>query len=229
MELRFVAANEAALLVEFVDTKAEIRLDTVQRVHRLVALLDRAQRRGIRELTPSYSSLLIEFDPLALSLAGAEEHVRFCLEQLGQVELPALEQKEVPVFYGGEYGEDLGWAAERLRMTASQLVEAHCETIFTVAFFGFLPGFAYLEGWPAKYALPRLDSPRAKVPKGSVALAGGQCGIYPQESPGGWRLIGRTPLELVDPGREEFSPFSLGMKLRFFPANPQTWGMGWRF
>jgi inhibitor of KinA len=222
-DVRFLPASESALLVDFAAPHSEIRPDTIQRVHRLVHLLDHSPLPGILELTPSYTSLLIEFSTPTLTLEDVQSHVSFCLEQIGHIELPAAETREVPVFYGGEYGPDLGWVADHLRLTISQLVQAHCETIFTVAFFGFLPGFAYLEGWPAKYSVPRLDSPRLQVPAGSVALAGVQCGIYPQLSPGGWRLLGRTPLPLIDPNSPSFSPFSLGMKIRFYPANPSQW------
>ncbi|MEJ1938482.1 carboxyltransferase domain-containing protein, partial [Nostoc sp. NIES-2111] len=154
--LQFRPASEAALLVDF---GGDIRLETVQKVHRLLALLDRAHQPGIGELTPSYSSLLVEFNPLLISSEAVESHVRFCLEQIGQIELPPADQIEVPVFYGGEYGPDLPWVAERLKLSVSQLVEIHCAQIFTVAFFGFLPGLPALEGWPSKYAVPRLDSP----------------------------------------------------------------------
>ncbi len=216
----FRPASEAALLVDF---GPEIRLETILKVHRLLALLDRAHQPGIRELTPSYSTLLIEFNPLAITQDDTESHVRFCLEQIGQIELPPPDQIEVPVFYGGDYGPDLPYLAEGLRMTATQLVELHTTQIFTVAFFGFLPGFAYLEGWPSKYSVPRLDTPRPKVPSGSVGLAGAQCGIYPRESPGGWRLLGRSPMPIIDPQSSTFCRFTLGAKLRFYPANPSTW------
>jgi KipI family sensor histidine kinase inhibitor len=217
-EILFRTASESALLLDF---GGDIRLETIQKVHRLVALLDRAHQPGIRELTPSYSTLLVEFNPLELTAEGAESHVRFCLEQIGQIELPPPEQIEVPVWYGGAFGPDLGHVAERLKLSASQLVEFHSNQLFTVAFFGFLPGFAYLEGWPPQYAIPRLAQPRPKVPAGSVALAGAQCGIYPRESPGGWHLIGRTPLAVLDPASPTFCRFSLGAKLRFYPAKPQ--------
>ncbi len=222
-EVQFLPASESALLVQFASSAAELRPDTIQRVHRLLSLLDHSPLPGMIEFTPSYASILVEFSVNALTMEDVESHIRFCLEQIGQIELAPQETKEIPVFYGGEYGPDLGWVAEQLRMTISQVVELHCETVFTVAFFGFVPGFAYLEGWPAKHAVPRLDSPRLQVAAGSVGLAGVQCGIYPKVSPGGWRLLGRTPLALVDPQSATFSPFALGMKLRFYPANPQSW------
>ena len=224
MDIVFRIASEAALLVEFSSGKAtEIKIETIQRIHRLVALLDHSPFDGIEDLTPSYSSILIEFDPLRLNFADVEAHVRFCLESIGTIELAAPQQMEIPVFYGGEYGPDLPSCAERLGLSVSQLVEAHCEPNYSVAFFGFLPGFAYLHGWPPKYSLPRTDSPRPRVPAGSVAIAGAQCGIYPTDSPGGWRILGRTPLKVIDTARANFSLFSIGAQIRFYPSNPAAW------
>lgn len=220
MQPIFQPASEASLLLSFGN---DIKLETIHRVHRLVALLDLSPLPGIEEITPAYQSILVEFDPLRLSLSDVEEHIRFCLEQIGQIELPILAKMEVPVFYGGEYGPDLPYCAERLGLSASQFVEAHCELSFTVAFFGFLPGFAYLHGWPAERSMPRLESPRPKVLSGSVGLAGQQCAIYPQNSPGGWRIIGRTPLSPIDRQRDNFSLFSLGMQIRFYPSRPGAW------
>jgi inhibitor of KinA len=222
--LQFVPASEGALLVDFcAGSSGEIRLDVVQRIHRLVALLDLSPVDGIEELTPAYSTLLVEYDPSKIAARNVEDHLRFCMDQVGNIELPAPQQLEVPVFYGGEYGPDLPFCADRLGMSISQLVEAHCEAVYSVAFFGFLPGFAYLLGWPAKWALPRMDSPRQKVPAGSVALAGAQCAIYPSDSPGGWRILGRTPAKVIDLNRPQFSLFSIGAQVRFYPSNPSAW------
>jgi KipI family sensor histidine kinase inhibitor len=215
--MRCEPASEGALLITLAD---EVRPDALAQVHRLLAVLDSAPLAGIRDITPAYTSLLVQFDPRTLTASAVAEHVQFCFERIGNFESQPVDTKEVPVFYGGDYGPDLGPAAEMLRLTATQLVEAHCTQTFTVAFFGFVPGFAYLEGWPAKLALPRLDTPRPKVLGGSVALAGTQCGIYPRESPGGWRLIGRTPLEVRSAAANRFSIFDLGMKIRFYPAKP---------
>jgi len=220
----FLQASECAILVEFgADGQSEIRADLVQRIHRLVKLLDISPLNGIMELTPAYSSLLVQFDPGVLDNQRVTDHIRFCLEEIGNIELPPPTQMEVPVFYGGEFGPDLPYCAERLGMTVSQLVEAHCNQTYTVAFFGFLPGFAYLFGWPSKWSMPRLESPRAKVLAGSVALAGSQCGVYPIDSPGGWRILGRTPLKVIDTGRQQFSLFEIGAQIRFYPSNPTAW------
>lgn len=221
---RFLQASENAILVEFAAPgETDIRQDVVLRIHRLVALLDLSPLDGIEELTPAYSNLLVEFDSTRTENQRVIDHLQFCLEQVGNIELPAVQQMEIPVFYGGEYGPDLPFCADRLGMSISQLVEAHCEQTYTVAFFGFLPGFAYLFGWPGKWSLPRLDSPRPRVPGGSVALAGSQCGIYPIDSPGGWRILGRTPAKVIDTSREQFSLFTIGAQVRFYPSNPSAW------
>lgn len=221
---QFRPASEAAILIEFGNgQQADIKPEIIHRVHRLISLLDLSGLEGIEELTPAYSSILVEYNPLQLTAAQVEDHARFCLEQIGKIELPTPQQLEVPVFYGGEYGPDLGFCADRLGLSVSQFVEAHCEPSYSVAFFGFLPGFAYLYGWPTKNSLPRLDTARPKVPAGSVAIAGAQCGIYPSDSPGGWRILGRTPLEVIDASRPNFSLFSIGAQVRFYPSNPSAW------
>ncbi len=221
---QFLIASEAAILVEFSTNQPnDLRPEIVQRIHRLVSLLDLSPLAGMEEYTPAYSSLLVEFDPTRLNAQDVIDHIQFCLEQIGQIELPAPQQLEIPVFYGGEYGPDLSFCADRFGMSVSQLVEAHCSQIYSVAFFGFLPGFAYLFGWPSKWSMPRLDSPRPKVPAGSVALAGSQCGIYPSESPGGWRILGRTPAKIIDTQRSQFSLFMIGAQIRFYPSNPSAW------
>ncbi|MFN7543149.1 MAG: 5-oxoprolinase subunit PxpB [Acidobacteriota bacterium] len=222
--MTFREASERAVLVEFASPwESEIHADRVERIHRLVALLDRAQLAGIQELTPAYNSLLVEYDPSQLSCRDLIKHILFCLETIVEIGLTAHKKIEIPVFYGGDYGPDLLWCAERLGMTVSEMVEAHCDAVYRVAFFGFLPGFAYLSGWPAKWSLPRLDSPRTKVPAGSVALAGTQAGIYPMDSPGGWRVLGRTPLSMIEPGKVPFARLELGATIRFYPSSPSAW------
>lgn len=220
----YLPANEGALLLQFGNPlQMELSPESIQRIHRLVNLLDLSPMTGLLDLTPAYSSLLVEFDPRLCSFEDVKQHLHFCLEQVGHIELPVARQLEIPVFYGGEYGADLRWCADTLGMTASQLVQAHCDVTYNVAFFGFLPGFAYLTGWPAKWSLPRLANPRTKVPAGSVGIAGVQCGIYPVESPGGWRILGRSPIPMLDLARENFATLELGAQVQFYPANPKAW------
>jgi KipI family sensor histidine kinase inhibitor len=213
--VRFHRATELSWLLLFSSPQTAA-------IQRLVAVLDQDPPPGLLELTPSYAGLLVEFNRPDLAEA-IQQHLSFCIEQLGDIQLPSSPVFEIPVFYGGEFGPDLGFAADFLRMSVSEIVEAHTNQVFTVAFYGFRPGFAYLEGWPSRLALPRLESPRSQVPAGSVALAGQQCGIYPSPSPGGWRIIGRTPFAVFDPQAQSFSPFPLGSKIRFYPSRPEAW------
>lgn len=177
---------------------------TNARVHALSARLRGAAPPWLRDLVPGYTSLGVFFDP---TQAGANE-VRDCLlQRLDALTGDAVavtrdaQTIEIPVAYGGEFGPDLLDAAIELGLLPETLVERHAAATYTVAMIGFAPGFPYLSGLDPTLALPRLATPRTHVAAGSVAIGGSQTGIYPRESPGGWRLLGRTPLRLFDPRR----------------------------
>jgi inhibitor of KinA len=129
--------------------------------------------------------------------------------------LPTPRQIEIPVCYGGEFGPDLNDVAEMHGMTAAEVIELHSSPIYVVYFLGFAPGFAYLGGLPAALASSRLETPRAKVPQGSVGIGGNQTAVYPFSTPGGWRLIGRTPLEMFRRNAEPMSLLQIGDQVRF--------------
>lgn len=214
-EVRFTPASDRALLIYFADA---ISPET----HRQVAALTHAFEcaplpRGIVNLQPAYTSLLVVFDPLLLDHAAAEQIVR---EKLSHVsEIPAAEPAtiEIPVRYGGEHGPDLEELATARQLTPAQAIELHCSASYTAYFLGFVPGYAFLGGLPLQLATARRATPRKRVPAGSVAIGGDQTGIYPFETPGGWNLIGRTPLELFRPDRPRLSLISIGDRVRFIP------------
>ena len=187
------------------------------RVHALCARLRDQRLPWLRDLVPAYASLGVFFDPLR---ADADD-VRDCLlRQLhgstrDVADSPFGAAVEIPVTYGGEFGADLDAAAAELGLSAETLVQRHAATVYTVAMIGFAPGFPYLSGLDPALALPRLATPRPQVPAGSVAVGGSQTGIYPRASPGGWRLLGRTPLRLFDPSRAEPSVLAPGDRVRF--------------
>ena len=134
-----------------------------------------------------------------------------------KTEVPNPSTLEIPVVYGGEYGPDLEYVAEHNGISTEEVVEIHHSSSYLIYMLGFVPGFPYLGGMSEKIATPRLKSPRVAIPAGSIGIAGAQTGIYPLESPGGWQLIGRTPLKLFDPGKEDpFLP-KPGHYLKFFP------------
>lgn len=213
---RFRAASDQSLLVYFGD---EISLDANERVRRLLLLLESRPVAGIRNLHPAYCSVLVDFDGLRLSHGELEAILREYLEQMEAVPLPPSRELEIPACYGGEFGPDLNDLAALHGMTPGQAIELHASVSYLVYFLGFVPGFAYLGGLPEALATPRLAAPRRSVPAGSVGIAGNQTGVYPFPTPGGWRLIGRTPIAMFRPDRSNMSFLSIGDRVRFTPIS----------
>lgn len=211
---RFLAASDDALLVRF---GTEISVAHHRRVRSLTAALERAALPAVRNLHPAYASLLIRFDPLRSDHAAIEAAVRGLLDAL---EAPAAPRAiEIPVCYGGEFGPDLAAVAEHCRLEPQEVIARHSAPEYLVYFLGFSPGFPYLGGMDAALATPRLPAPRTRVPAGSVAIGGAQTGVYPVATPGGWRLIGRTPLRLFDSERPEPALVRMGDQVRFVPID----------
>jgi len=172
---------------------------------------------GIIEVTPSYRSVLLEYDPVFYTYPAIVE-----LVQTAPISFTTTDSKtvcEIPVCYGGEYGPDIDTVARLNSITVNEVISIHSEREYQVYMLGFLPGFPYLGGLSSKIATPRLDNPRLVIPAGAVGIAGTQTGIYPINSPGGWQLIGRTPLKLFDPNRPQPFLLAAGNWLRFVPIS----------
>jgi KipI family sensor histidine kinase inhibitor len=215
--LRFAAQGEGGLLVELgegIDPAVNAR------VHALARALREAVPAGVQEVVPSYRSLLVVFDPLRLGRAALEAEVTRAARGLEGAPPPAARLVTVPVCYGGEHGPDLPDVAKHAGLSEEEVVRLHAGATYLVYLVGFTPGFPYLGGLPPRLATPRLATPRRTLPAGSVAIGGAQAGIYPVESPGGWRLVGRTPLRLFDAASE--APFLLapGDRVRFEAIAP---------
>jgi inhibitor of KinA len=210
--IRFQSASDQSLLIYLGDA---ITLGAHRRVMKLLRLLQSEPIAGIRNLHPAYCSVLIKFDPLIIKQEKIEEILGQYLDRLEEVSLPEPKQVEIPVCYGGEFGPDLQDVASMNGITPSQVIEAHASVEYLAYFLGFVPGFAYLGGLPAALSTPRLSAPRRSVPAGSVGIADDQTGVYPFATPGGWRLIGRTPLAIFQPARREMSLLSIGDYVRF--------------
>lgn len=211
-EPQFRAASDESLLVYLGE---EIALENHQRVLKLLRLLQAEPIDGIRNLHPAYSSLLIKFDPLRLDHDKLQSRLIPYLSRLDREPLPAPREVEIPVCYGGEFGPDLTDVAQMHGMTAAQVIELHSSPIYVVYFLGFAPGFGYLGGLPAALTSARLETPRAKVPQGSVGIGGNQTGVYPFSTPGGWRLIGRTPVAMFRRDANPMSLLQIGDHVRF--------------
>jgi KipI family sensor histidine kinase inhibitor len=216
--VRFQPSSDQSLLIYF---GQQITLDFHQHVIKLLRLLELEPISGIRNLHPGYCSLLVVFDGLKLKHSELEAILREYLDRLEDAPLPQPRQMEVPVCYGEEYGPDLNDVAEMHGLTVVQAIELHASVVYDVYFLGFVPGFAYLGELPESLATPRLARPRSRVPAGSVGIAGRQTGVYPFATPGGWRLLGRTPIAMFRPDRAGMSFLSIGDRVRFVPISPQ--------
>jgi inhibitor of KinA len=215
---RFVRSSDQSLLVYF---GQQITLEAHERVRKLLRLLEMEPVAGVMNLHPAYCSVLIKFDAMKQRHEELEAVLRKYLDRLEKVNLPEPRQVELPVCYGGEFGPDLDEVAALHKVTAEQLIELHTATTYLVYFLGFVPGFAYLGKLHEALVTPRLAMPRKKVPAGSVGIAGSQTGVYPFETPGGWRLLGRTPIAMFSARHEGSSLLSIGDRVRFVPISRQ--------
>jgi len=215
---RFQPASDQSLLITF---GSEISLSAHQLVMKLLRLLQLEPVAGVRNLHPAYCSLLVKFDALRLRNEEVEAILREYLARLGEMNLPEPRQLEIPVCYGGEYGPDLDDVCALHGISPAQAIELHSSAAYLVYFLGFVPGFAYMGGLPEALVTPRLATPRRKVPAGSVGIAGNQTGVYPFATPGGWRVIGRTPVAMFRADREGLSLLSIGDRVRFAPISAE--------
>lgn len=209
---KIVPLGDSALLVQLGD---EIDITINQRVHVLAALIDISPLEGVIETIPAYSTLLIHYDPFLLTHAKISQWVRTKLDQAEGGISRKLRKIKVPVQYGGEYGVDLTFVADYHRLRAEDVIRIHSERTYTIYMMGFTPGFPYMGRLDDAIVTPRLQTPRTHVRGGTVAIAGSQTGIYPIDSPGGWQLIGWTPLQIFNPESESPFLFSPGDEVSF--------------
>lgn len=205
-------ASDRSLFISLGD---HISIQAHQAVVRLTGCL--VGVRGILNVHPAYTSVLVDFDPRLYTHSSLEALVR---EQWAAHRDRAPGQPrvlEIPVRYGGEFGPDLPDVARHTGLTAERVIQLHGAADYLVYFVGFSTFFPYLGGLPPELATPRLSAPRKHVPTGSVAIGGSQAGVYPLASPGGWRLIGRTPLPLFDLSRSPPPLLRMGDRVRFIP------------
>jgi KipI family sensor histidine kinase inhibitor len=219
---RVHAVGEAAFTVEFGQAVSKT---LNRRVHALDAALQADPPPGLRETVPTYRSLLVLYDPLAIDGEAMRERLHALAQAVPAS--PAADRGrliEIPVRYGGADGPDLEAVADHCGLSPEEIIRRHTGATYTVAMLGFAPGFTYLLGLPSALTTPRLATPRTRVPPGSVGIAGAQTGLYALGTPGGWRIIGRTSMTLFDPQRQP--PFALrtGDRIRFAAIrSPNGW------
>jgi len=209
--------GDSAVLLQLGD---EINPALNQRVHGLNVLLQANALAGILETVPAYSTLLIHYDPLTLTFDQVTHWVRERMTQLDDAYHRTPRKLEVPVRYGGASGPDLEPVSSSLGISSADVIRIHSEREYSVYMMGFTPGFPYMGTLDERLIMPRLQTPRTLVRAGTVAIAGSQTGIYPLDSPGGWHLIGWTPLTLFDPSSDTPFLFSAGDVVKFIPLEP---------
>jgi inhibitor of KinA len=213
-------AGDAMLLVEF-DERIDLHVNA--RAIALARSVRAARLPGVRDVVPTYRTVGVSFDPLGTDLVELLREVDVAAAAPVDITASASALVRVPVCYGGEYGPDLDELASHAALTAAEVVERHCAPVYRVFMIGFVPGFAYLGLIDERIASPRRAEPRVRVPAGSVGIAGRQTGIYPAETPGGWMLIGRTPLRPFDLGRENACVFKPGDSVQFYSIDPSEY------
>ena len=209
--------GDCAISIDFgqvIDPKINRHIrQTIERIQELK--LDR-----ITELVPTYCALLIQYDAMLYSYSDICNLMEPLLEPSATDDAnERVTVIEIPTVYGGEFGPDLGFVASHNNLSEDEVVSIHSGTDYLVYMLGFIPGFTYLGGMDPRIATPRLSSPRTLIPAGSVGIAGEQTGTYPSDSPGGWQIIGRTPVTMYDMSKEQAALLSAGDYVRYVPID----------
>jgi len=232
--------GDAAVTVEL---GSGVDPETHRLVTRFAAYLEDHPLEGMIEYVPAYTSVTIHYDPLQVYRSGLTQReneaepdvlalspyeimkrrIREVFDQMQARQEVAPKLVEIPVCYGGEFGPDLEDVAAHNQLTVDEVIRIHCSRDYLVYMIGFAPGFPYLGGMDKRIAAPRKKTPRLSIPRGSVGIAGEQTGIYPIETPGGWQLIGRTPVSLFLPDRHPPTLLQAGNRIRFYPISREEY------
>ncbi len=217
-DIRILTAGDSALLIEF---GKEINPEINRKITALVQLMREQHIEGIVDVIPAFCSLLINYDPRVLSYEELKERMEHLLKMETKTEATRKRIFEIPVCYGGEYGPDIENIAEHAGLSVEEVIKIHSSKDYLIYMLGFLPGFTYLGGLDERIYTPRLASPRLKIRAGSVGIGGSQTGIYPLDSPGGWQLMGLTPVRTYDPERQTPILVEAGDYIRFIPIDEE--------
>ncbi|ODQ01313.1 5-oxoprolinase subunit PxpB [Salinivibrio sp. SS2] len=216
--MTIMPVNENSLMVYFANQASP---ETADRIAAVLPILHAELEQYLVDLIPSYTSILVTFDLMAIGQRDFTALIKKALSIAEQqyIETNASPMIELPVYYGPEVSLDADTLCRHTELDFDQIISIHASTIYRVYAIGFAPGFAYLGNTDSRIHIPRKQTPRAQVPKGSLALADQQTAIYPKVSPGGWQIIGRTPIDLIDYQRENLTVFEMGAKVKFTPIN----------
>ena len=215
-ELNFLSAGDQSLVIQLGNS---IDLEINQTTRALSYSIEQNSIAGVIELIPSYRSILINFDATIISISELKEICSDNYYNLKNIELPKPKTVEIPTLYGGEYGPDIEFVANNAKLSIEEVINIHTKNTYPIYMIGFTPGFPYLKGLDQKLNTPRLKTPRTSINEGSVGIADNQTGIYPVKSPGGWQIIGRTPLKLFSPNKKNPFIFNIGDNIKFIPIS----------
>lgn len=220
--LRILPLGDRALIVEFGDPSST---ELSARIAALAYRLRSSPPPGVLDVVPAYTTLTLHFDPASIGSGNTPfealaEQVGAWLNDEPGTAIPPSRLVEIPVCYGGTFGEDLEALARQHGLSTGEVIAIHSGAEYSVHMLGFVPGFAYLGGLDPRLFTPRRSAPRLRVPAGSLGIGGEQTGIYPLEAPGGWQLIGRTPLQLFTPQADPPCLLTAGDRVRFLPISP---------
>lgn len=216
MDIKVMPAGDSALVVEFGN---EINEAVNEKVHALAKKIRQENIPGITEMIPTFRSLLVSYDMLQISYSKLSVTLSVLSRELEMNQAAHHRIVKIPCCYGARFGADLTDMERLTGLSREEIIELHSSVDYKIYMLGFLPGFVYLGGLDKRLEVPRLDTPRVRIGKGAVGIGGNQTGIYPMDSPGGWRLIGGTPVDLYDPEREDPVLLRAGEYIRFVPIS----------
>ncbi len=215
---KIYTAGDSSVLIEF---GKEISPEINGQITALVHLMKEQHIEGVVDMIPAFCSLLINYDPRVISYGKIRRRLEKLLKLEVRQEGGTRQVIQIPVCYGGQYGPDLENIASHAGLSPQEVIDIHCSRDYLIYMLGFLPGFSYLGGLDERIHTPRLANPRIRIPAGSVGIGGSQTGIYPLDSPGGWQLLGMTPVKTYDPARQSPILFEAGDYIRFVPVNEE--------
>ncbi len=219
-EIKILTAGDSSLLIEF---GKEISPEINQKITATVQLMKEQHIEGVVDIIPAFCSLLINYDPRVIRYDELKSRMRDLVKMDIKAEAGRKKVYEIPVCYGGAYGPDIENIAKHAGLSVEEVIEIHSSRDYLIYMLGFLPGFTYLGGLDERIHTPRLANPRLKINAGSVGIGGSQTGIYPMDSPGGWQLMGMTPVKTYDPSREVPILVEAGDYIRFVPVSEEEY------